>query len=192
MKVITAFSATCWRRVGPVLPFSERLSDALSRPSPIVILLVSRDGVKFALLEAAEAINVPRRIVRPVPVKAEEPRRRTVPVTLALSMVRALPAMVPRRTMVVFAAAPIEEGAVNVRPRLAVSVRPVVAKRRPPARVTASAMVVAETAPKARSLEMAKVPPLTTVLPVFVLTPVRVKVPVPFLVRPPRPERTPE
>ena len=187
-----AFSEICWRRVVEPVAFSDMLRATVSRPSPIVILLVSRDGVKFALLETAEAINVPRRIVRPVPVKAEEPRRMTLPVPSALSMVRPLPVMAPRRVKVWLAAAPIEEGAVNVRPRLAVSVRPVVAKRRLPARVTASAMVVVETAPKARSLEMAKVPPLTTVLPVFVLTPVRVKVPLPFLVRPPRPERTPE
>ena len=86
-----------------------------------------RAGVKFALLETAEAVSVPRRIVRPVPVKAEEPRSRIVPVRSALSMVRLLPAMVPRRTMVVPAAAPIEEGAVRVIPRLADKVRPAVA-----------------------------------------------------------------
>ena len=90
-------------------------------------MLLPSAGVKFALLETAEAVSVPRRIVSPVPVKAEEPRRRIVPVRSALSMVRLLPAMAPSRTMVVPAAAPIEEGAVKVMPRSAVRVRPAVA-----------------------------------------------------------------
>ena len=123
MKVMIAFSATCWRRVVEPPAFSARFRVTSARPSPRVMLLPSA-GVKFTLLETAEAVSVPRRIVRPLPVKAEEPRSRIVPVRSALSMVRLLPAMVPRRTMVVPAAAPIEEGAVRVIPRLADKVRP--------------------------------------------------------------------
>ena len=91
------------------------------------MLVVARDGVKLTLLETAEAVSVPRRIERPVPVKAEEPRRRTVPVRASLSMTRLLPVMAPSRTSVWPVAAPMEEGAVRVMPRLAASVTPAVA-----------------------------------------------------------------
>ena len=126
LNVMMAFSATCWRRVVEPEAFSERLKVTSARPSPRVMAL-PRAGVKFGLLETAEAVSVPRRIVRFEPVKAEEPRRRTVPVRASLSMTRLLPAMVPSRTSVWPVAAPMEEGAVRVMPRLAASVTPAVA-----------------------------------------------------------------
>ena len=171
--------------------FSDRFRVTSARPSPSVMELPSA-GVKFGLLETAEAVSVPRRRRRLEPVKAEEPRSRTWPVSASLSMTRLLPAMVPRMTSVWPAAAPIEEGAVRVMPRLAAKVTPAVARRRPPESVISSAVRTVGTAPKARSLDTARVPAATTVLPTFVLAPVSVRVPVPTLVRAPRPERTPE
>ena len=83
------------------------------------------------------------------------------------------------------------EAAVRVSPRLADSVKEPRALSLAPSSVIDAALTASGAAPKAASVETARVPASTTVAPAKVLAPASVRVPVPTLVRAPRPERTP-